>query len=51
MVDIEKAKRSFMQYIEPFKCLEEPGFELKEEHTYNVMKISKEIAKQLRVKR
>lgn len=51
MIDIEKAKKSFKEYIEPFKKTDEAGYELKEEHTYNVMKRSKKIAMLLRIKR
>lgn len=50
MIEIENAKKSFMQYVEQFKSSEELGFQLKEEHTYNVMKKSKKIAEMLRIK-
>lgn len=50
MIDIEKAKKTFKEYVEPFKKMDEAGYELKEEHTYNVMKRSKKIAMLLRIK-
>jgi len=47
MIDIEKAVKVFKEYIEPFKDGEELGFDLKEKHTYEVMKKSKAIAERL----
>ena len=47
MINIDKAIEEFKAYIKPFRAAEEVGFALKENHTYRVMKKSKEIAEKL----
>lgn len=47
MIDIDLAIEVFKAYIKPFDNEEEAGFELKEKHTYNVMKRSRVIAEAL----
>ena len=47
MIDITKAVEEFKKYIAPFEKDEEAAFDLKETHTYGVMRISKMIAESL----
>lgn len=47
MIDITNAVEEFKKYIYQFKNDEEIGFELKEKHTYGVMRMSKLIAEAL----
>ena len=50
MIDIEKAKKAFYEYLSPYKNQKDTiGFELKEAHTYHVMKKSKELAQLLKL--
>lgn len=44
MIDINLALEAFKEYITPFRNEDEAAFDLKEKHTYGVMKRSKEIA-------
>ena len=41
VINIESAIKAFKEYIEQFNNEEEAGFDLKEKHTYGVMKRSK----------
>lgn len=47
MIDIQKARRSFNQFLEKYNNKNELGFELKVVHTYHVLENAKEIATKL----
>lgn len=47
MIDIEKSKNSFINFLNRYEDKSTPGFELKVNHTYRVMANSKILAKKL----
>ena len=47
MINIEKAKNTFKNFLEEYKNQEDLGFEIKVVHTYHVAENAKELAKKL----
>ena len=49
MIDLEKAKTAFKEYVNNYKNQNEPGFNLKVVHTYHVVENARMISNELRL--
>ena len=49
MIDLEKEKTAFKEYVNNYKNQNEPGFNLKVVHTYHVVENARMISNELRL--